>query len=211
MTTNGYEPRQPYEHLVVPLDGSAEADRAVNLARQMADSTGARLHLLHVQSEADASASVAAAVEQTASRLGAVAAVRPMGGGDIPAGMAVDAYLRELGNATAVMATHGRGRLASALMGSVTSKVVGLGNAVVTLGPNVPAAPPAVSRVLACVDATSFGEQVVSEAAGWGRSVKDRQRMPPPRPRNTDLSTAAILSTPPGVPRNALPVPESER
>jgi hypothetical protein len=35
--------------------------------------------------------------------------------------------------------------------------------------------------------------------------------MPPARPRNTDLSTAAILVTPPGVPSNALPVPEGQR
>jgi dihydroorotase len=53
--------------------------------------------------------------------------------------------------------------------------------------------------------------RLVSEATGWGRSVKDRQQMPPARPRNTELSTAAILATPPGVPPNALPLPEGER
>jgi dihydroorotase len=53
--------------------------------------------------------------------------------------------------------------------------------------------------------------RLVSEATGWGRSVKERQQMPPARPRNTELSTAAILTTPPGVPPNALPVPEAQR
>jgi dihydroorotase len=53
--------------------------------------------------------------------------------------------------------------------------------------------------------------RLVTDAAGWGRSVKERQQMPPARPRNTDLSTAAILVTPPGVPPNALPVPEAQR
>ncbi len=45
--------------------------------------------------------------------------------------------------------------------------------------------------------------KLVTEAAGWGRSVKGVQTMPTPQPRNTDRYTSAILTTPPGVPASA--------
>jgi len=53
--------------------------------------------------------------------------------------------------------------------------------------------------------------RLVADAAGWGRSVKAVQRMPLPRPRNTDLTTAAILATPPGVRADALPAEDVPR
>jgi len=50
--------------------------------------------------------------------------------------------------------------------------------------------------------------RLVSEAVGWGCSVKPVQQMPAPRPRNTEHYSSAILQTPLGVPRNAIPVQE---
>ena len=50
---------------------------------------------------------------------------------------------------------------------------------------------------------------LVADAAGWGRSVKSVQKMPPPRPRNTEHSMSAILTTPAGAPANALPLVDS--
>jgi dihydroorotase len=46
---------------------------------------------------------------------------------------------------------------------------------------------------------------LIEEACGWGTSVKDIQKMPPAKPKNSDLFTQAILETPAGVPLNALP------
>ncbi|UUX96138.1 allantoinase AllB [Aquabacterium sp. J223] len=48
--------------------------------------------------------------------------------------------------------------------------------------------------------------QLVTEAAGWGRSVKGVQRMPTPQPRHTEHFIGAVLQTPPGVPRTATPL-----
>ena len=48
--------------------------------------------------------------------------------------------------------------------------------------------------------------RLVSDAAGWGRSVKAVQCMPAARPRNTEHATTAILTTPPGVPPTAIAV-----
>lgn len=50
--------------------------------------------------------------------------------------------------------------------------------------------------------------KLVTEAAGWGRSVKSVQKMPTPKPRNTEHYSSAILQTPQGVPVNALPIGE---
>ena len=46
---------------------------------------------------------------------------------------------------------------------------------------------------------------LVSDAAGWGKSVKSVQRMSKPQPKNTEHYTQAILTTPEGLPTNALP------
>ena len=50
--------------------------------------------------------------------------------------------------------------------------------------------------------------KLVSEASDWGRSVKGVQKMPTPKPRNTEHYSSAILQTPPGVPPTAVPVGE---
>ncbi len=50
---------------------------------------------------------------------------------------------------------------------------------------------------------------LVTAAAGWGRSVKGIQKMPPAKPRNLEHATTAILTTPAGVPPNALPVKDA--
>jgi len=47
--------------------------------------------------------------------------------------------------------------------------------------------------------------RLVEEAAGWGRSVKDVQRMPDPAPRNMETYMSNILATPAGVPPTATP------
>jgi dihydroorotase len=50
--------------------------------------------------------------------------------------------------------------------------------------------------------------KLVTDAVGWGRSVKTVQQMPAAKPRNTEHYSSAILETPPGVPRTAVPVSE---
>ncbi len=47
--------------------------------------------------------------------------------------------------------------------------------------------------------------KLVTDAVGWGRSVKGVQKMPAPTPRNTEHYSSAILQTPAGVPATAAP------
>jgi dihydroorotase len=48
--------------------------------------------------------------------------------------------------------------------------------------------------------------KLVTDAVGWGRSVKTVQQMPTAKPRNTEHYSSAILQTPAGVPATAVPV-----
>ncbi|MDB5939702.1 MAG: allantoinase [Polaromonas sp.] len=48
--------------------------------------------------------------------------------------------------------------------------------------------------------------KLVSDAAGWGRSVKSIQKMPTPKPRNMEHYSSAIVETPVGIPVNAFPL-----
>ena len=50
--------------------------------------------------------------------------------------------------------------------------------------------------------------RLVEDATGWGQSVKSVQKMPTPKPRNTEHYSHAILQTPEGVPPNAVPTGE---
>jgi allantoinase len=50
--------------------------------------------------------------------------------------------------------------------------------------------------------------KLVSEASGWGRSVKTIQKMPTPKPKNTEHYSSAILQQPAGVSAGALPTGE---
>ena len=51
--------------------------------------------------------------------------------------------------------------------------------------------------------------KLVSDALGWGRSVKSIQKMPTPKPRNTEHYSSAIIQTPAGIPLNARPLVEA--
>ena len=55
------------------------------------------------------------------------------------------------------------------------------------------------------------GGKLVTEAAGWGRSVKPVQRMPRARPRNQEHYSSAIRETPSNVQPNALPAEDVAR
>ena len=50
--------------------------------------------------------------------------------------------------------------------------------------------------------------KLVSETSGWGRSVKPIQKMPTPKPLNTEHYSSAILQTPEGSPGHSVPVGE---
>jgi hypothetical protein len=50
--------------------------------------------------------------------------------------------------------------------------------------------------------------KLVTDASGWGKSVKTVQKMPTPKPRNTEHYSSAISQQPAGVSAGALPTGE---
>ena len=88
-----------------------------------------------------------------------------------------------LGPCVVCMATHGRGRLGGALMGSVARSVLQRSDdPVVALGPSADnpgwsprprnwPEPLSVSRIVACVDGSTTSEQVLPLAAAWAQAL----------------------------------------
>jgi nucleotide-binding universal stress UspA family protein len=169
------------EHLLVPLDGSELALQAMPTARVLAQRLGAALHSVTVaegEEEAErarAMASAALGVPPGADRVAVVV------GGD-PAEV-ITRRAETLGSCLVCLATHGRGRLSGALVGSVARSVLERsGDPVVALGPSADAPgwsprprswpePLSASRIVACVDGSTTSEQVLPLAAAWAAAL----------------------------------------
>ena len=137
--------------LLVPVDGSAFSDRALDyaIARSGAVPGGARIHLLNVQTPAvgvnvkmfvsaesletyyreEGTKILAPALERL--RAAGVPAEQHIGVGEI--GSVVVAYATETRCDEIVMGTHGRGGLVGSVLGSVAQKVVQLAKVPVVL------------------------------------------------------------------------------
>jgi nucleotide-binding universal stress UspA family protein len=117
-----------FARILAATDFSAPSDAALAHARYLAESTGASLHVLHVVDNmfmrvvlADPRDYETAALRQMQDRVpaGAILAVERS---DEPADE-ITSYARTHGIDLIVMGTHGRGRMAHLLLGSVAEKV----------------------------------------------------------------------------------------
>jgi nucleotide-binding universal stress UspA family protein len=177
-------PRLPVvdvRNVLVPLDGSELALQALPTARVLAHRLGAGLHTV----------TVARGVEEAerARALGAAALGVPVG--DPRVFVVTDGDPEEviivragaLKSCLVCMATHGRGRLRGALIGSLARSLLQLSvEPIVALGPvadnpgwsprprNWPE-PLSVPRIVACVDGSDTSEQVLPLAASWARAL----------------------------------------
>ena len=166
-----------YEHVLVPLDGSPLAAAAIPTARAIAQRLGADVHAIAVASSNDTTESLRDEVLASIPSDPNEPRVRTVVGDDPAA--AIVGHARELGSTLICMSTHGRGRLAGAVVGSVARAVLHLVDApIVAVGPFADRPPPfiyrwpdplAVNRLVACVDGSQPSEQVLPVAAGWAR------------------------------------------
>lgn len=120
-----------FNRILVPTDFSRASDAALSHARMLAGSAGATVHLLHIVDNAFLAAVLAdprdyesAAYEQLQQRLsdespGGILAVERS---EAPADT-ITRYARAHNIDLIVMGTHGRGRVAHLLLGSVAEKV----------------------------------------------------------------------------------------
>ena len=174
-------PNVDVRHVLVPLDGSELALHALPTGRVLAERLGAELHTVtvaHGDREADRSRQLAAASLGLPTDDDHVFVTTD---GD-PA-ETIASRAEALGSCIVCLATHGRGRLGGALVGSVARSVLlRLNDPVVALGPMADSPgwsprpsswpePLSVRRIVACVDGTESSEQVLPIAAGWARAL----------------------------------------
>jgi nucleotide-binding universal stress UspA family protein len=156
-----------FARILVPLDGSALAERALPYALELARA-GARLAVVHVHHRGQPAGVDLDAVAERLSRAGAIAETDGRAvadGGDL--GQAIVGAARELGAELVVMSTHGRSGLGRWIYGSVAEQVLRQSPVPVLLVP--PGADPAwphdrARRVLVPLDGSPLAEQALGPA-----------------------------------------------
>ena len=165
----------------MPLDGSELALQAMPTARVLAQRFDADLHTVTVAAGDDdadrarALASAALGVPLGDDRVSVVTEGDPA--------EVIARRAETLGSCVVCLATHGRGRLGGALVGSVARSVLQRSDdPVVALGPSADnpgwsprprswPEPLSVPRIVACVDGSTTSEQVLPLAAAWAQAL----------------------------------------
>jgi nucleotide-binding universal stress UspA family protein len=163
--------------VVVPLDGSPRAERALGVARPLARELGAGVVVMAKPWYGE--------VEPTATQayLDAIVAFGepPVGGPvdeakvvqDLSAAEAIQQVVEDASPALLCMTTHGRGRLRWAVAGSVAEDVIRAASApLVLLGPHARATwPGPTRRVVVCVDGAATDRRSTEIACQWARAL----------------------------------------
>jgi nucleotide-binding universal stress UspA family protein len=151
--------------IVVGLDGSLYSERALYAATPLAEMIGARLFLL----------STVAREDECDERIRRLASLRPRA---LPTEIdvlpdpdpadAINSLLRDLGDAVACVASHGRGRSA-AFLGSVANDVIGRRpEPTIVVGPSFEREH--LGRgIVACIDEKPSSTRVLPVAAHWSQ------------------------------------------
>jgi nucleotide-binding universal stress UspA family protein len=159
-------------HVVVPLDGSPFAERALSVAEWVAGALGADVHLLEVVGSGDEEG-----VEGAIRYLDNVCRRRRAASWDVAERGDVAEVLAEALAASpgrmACLATHGRGR--SATIGSVAvSLVERTPGPVMLVGPGARAVTATDAPVVVAVDGTADDDALVAVALGWAARLARR-------------------------------------
>jgi nucleotide-binding universal stress UspA family protein len=160
---------KPFTDILVPLDGSAVAERALAPALELVRRTGVPLRVLSraLPDEKDALAAYLAGV---ADRHASVTDVETevVDRESIP-----DAIVEGLGPGTLVcMSSHGRGGLARVVMGSVAEALLrSLGRPVLMVGPHVSDDVALTGRIVACLDGSPESERTLEPARRWAAAL----------------------------------------
>jgi nucleotide-binding universal stress UspA family protein len=186
-----YDPA-PFRSILVPLDGSSLAEQAVPLASRIAQRGGGKLRLALVHGLPPAPVDPAAAKLFTSVELatrkseraylrGIQARLRE-GGTRLSsavtltgaAGPALAQYVREMGIDLVVMATHGRGGVRRAWLGSVADHLIrNLEIPVLLQRPRessaAPDRPPGAGQILVPMDGSPLAEEALDAAAALAR------------------------------------------
>jgi nucleotide-binding universal stress UspA family protein len=155
----------PFTNILVPLDGSPAAERALAPALELVRRTGVPLRVLS-RALPDEKEALAGYLAGVADRHASVTDVETqvVDRESIP-----DAIVEGVGPGTLVcMSSHGRGGLARATMGSVAEALLrSLGRAVLMVGPHVSEEVGLTGRIVACLDGSPESERTLQPARRW--------------------------------------------
>jgi nucleotide-binding universal stress UspA family protein len=154
------------EVLVVPLDGSELADRAVPIASRLVGAVGGRLVLLAIASDARAVTMRTHLDEHAASVTDVPVDTAVLSSRDVAAAIV---EVADTHDASICMTSHGRGGLRWAFLGSVAEQVVRASSRpVLLIGPRcAPGWQPGPGPVLVAHDGTQTGDTFVDTACDW--------------------------------------------
>jgi nucleotide-binding universal stress UspA family protein len=154
LATEGVPTPVKLGHILVPLDGSALSEAALDPAVEIAQASGARMTLLRavpfltstvdwdnsyvselVEIEAEMRDDAKNAIEQSRKQIpaGIDVSVVVLNG---PPALEIEAFIKERAVDLTVMTTHGRGGLARAVVGSTADRLVHAGDPILLLHPN---------------------------------------------------------------------------
>lgn len=159
---------RPFTDLLVPLDGSPAAERAIRPAIRLARQTGAPVRLMQraFPDDVDSAAAYLERMARWSDR--AVVDTLVLDRDSIP-----DAILDARRPGTLVcMSSHGRGGVARAVMGSITEAVLRtIDQPVLVVGPQVPEDARFAGRVVACIDGSPESERTLVPARTWAAAL----------------------------------------
>lgn len=178
-----------YRTIVVPLDGSDAARRALPVAAAVAERIGAEVVLVTIVSSRKPSADIDE-LRRLAAGLGVPARTKLEFGEDAAYLLAP---LAAQEGSLLCMATRGRGAVRAGVPGSVAAAVVrDARRPVLLVGPACPpTSAPAFERILVCVDGSAHAEAVFDVAVRWARHLGMRMLLVQVVPPLAEAPTAA--------------------
>jgi nucleotide-binding universal stress UspA family protein len=158
--------------MVVPLDGSTFAERAVPVARELARRIDAHVLLMTTHWDDSQARRRTEYLESFAAELGDVP-TEVVSVDDHPNAPAIEHVLAAGADRIVCMTSHGRGRLSWAVLGSIAEEVVRQSRRpMVVIGRHCRDEWPGDARhLLVCVDGKSADEPVVPVAVEWAKAL----------------------------------------
>lgn len=159
----------PFTEVLVPLDGSEAAERAMGPAVELVTRTGVPLRVVSraLPGEEEACAEYlagvadrfAAATDVEAQAVSGEAIVEAVRGATVPGSLVC-------------MSSHGRGGLSRAIMGSVAEELLRtLPEPVLVVGPHLVEGAWFAGRVVACLDGSDESMRVLDPARQWSQAL----------------------------------------
>lgn len=155
----------PFTEIVVPLDGSRTAERAIGPATALAARAGVPLRVLSRALPGEEE-ELSGYLADVADRYAAVNDVEPV---VVMRESIPDAILEGLApGALVCMSSHGRGGIARATMGSVAEALVrSISSPILVVGPQVGDDAQLTGPVVACLDGSAAADRTVDPAQSW--------------------------------------------